>query len=79
MSLKLKYGDTLLLPEMQPVFDFALAWLKCEKDAAGIVVRYNPTAQRADVMIKTGDIEFEVCYEPGYPVQNIKDSWQPAP
>jgi hypothetical protein len=55
--------------ELQPVFDFAKAWLACPKEDVSIVVRYNSSAQRVDLtMSSTAKVEFEVCYEPGYPV-----------
>ena len=69
-----------VLPELQPVFDFANAWLACPKEDVSIVVRYNSSAQRVDLtMSSTAKVEFEVCYEPGYPVQDIKDLWEPLP
>lgn len=69
-----------VLPEMQPVFDFAEAWLECRKEDVSIVMRYNSSAQRVDLTISsTAKVEFEVLYEPGYPVQDIEDLWAPLP
>ena len=68
------------LPEVDPVFEFARTWLECPKEDVRIVVRYNSSAQRVDVTISIkACVEFEVLYEPGYPVQDIEDLWEPLP
>ena len=69
------------LPALMPVFDFAVAWLECPKEQVDLIVRYNSTAQRVDITIsnKANKVEFEVLYEPGYPVQEIEDQWEPMP
>jgi len=62
------------LPEVQPLYDFAVALLGCPKEDVSIVVRYNSTARRVDVTISSkAKVMFEVLYEPGHPVQDIKD------